>query len=79
MGIYAVSLLAGAVSFIPGGIGSTELVMGLLLSKLGADNTVFMTAPLISRLSTLWFAVIVGLFAASGINFVRQKLKGAKK
>lgn len=66
MGIYALSLLAGAASFIPGGIGSTELVMGLLLSASGADNAIAITAPLISRLSTLWFAVAVG-FIATGI------------
>jgi len=73
MGIYAVSLLAGAASFIPGGIGSTELVMGLLLTAIGADSAVAVTAPLISRLSTLWFAVIVGLIATGSINLLRQK------
>jgi len=75
IGIYAISLLAGAASFIPGGIGSTELVMGLLLSASGADSGVAIAAPLISRLSTLWFAVLVGLAAAWRINMLRLDIK----
>ena len=72
MGIYSVSLLAGAVSFIPGGVGSTEVVMGLLLAALGADTSVAVSAPLISRLSTLWFAVALGLLSASWLGSHRQ-------
>lgn len=65
MGIYAISLLAGAVSFIPGGVGTTEVVMGLLIALLGAEPTVAVAAPLISRLSTLWFAVALGLLSTA--------------
>lgn len=68
MGIYSVSLLAGAVSFIPGGVGSTEVVMGLLLTALGADTSIAVSAPLISRLSTLWFAVVLGLISAAWLT-----------
>ena len=73
LGIYAVSLLAGAASFIPGGIGSTELVMGLLLLASGAGETVAITAPLISRLSTLWFAVLIGMLAAGSLGLHRSQ------
>jgi uncharacterized protein (TIRG00374 family) len=66
--IYAVSLLAGAVSFIPGGIGSTEAVMALLLLASGADNAACIAAPLISRIATLWFAVGVGLLATARLS-----------
>lgn len=68
MGIYAFSLLAGAASFIPGGIGSTELAMGILLNSLGADTTIVISAPLISRLSTLWFAVLLGLLSTTFLS-----------
>lgn len=64
VGIYSVGLLAGALSMIPGGIGATELATGLLLAAAGADAPVAMAAPLISRLSTLWFAVALGLLAS---------------
>lgn len=63
MGIYAISLLAGAATFVPGGVGGTEVMMGLLLTASGADTSIAVTAPLISRLSTLWFAVGVGFIA----------------
>ena len=64
MSIYAISLLAGALSFVPGGIGTTEAVMGLLLLNMGADTVTAVAIPLISRLSTLWFAVVLGLISS---------------
>lgn len=64
IGIYAISLLAGGLSFIPGGIGTTEAVMVLLLTLLGADTATAIATALISRLSTLWFAVGLGLSTA---------------
>ena len=60
VGIYSVSVLVGAVSFIPGGLGSTEAVMVLLLKLVGADTPTAVAATLICRLATLWFAVIIG-------------------
>jgi len=68
IGIYAISLLAGAASFIPGGIGSTEAVMGILLISSGADATTAVAAPLISRLSTLWYAVLLGLLVSTYLS-----------
>jgi len=73
LGIYAISLLAGAVSFIPGGVGSTEIVMGLLLAALGADDGIVVSAPIISRLSTLWFAVLLGLLSTSLLTLRRKR------
>lgn len=60
VGIYSVSVLAGALSFIPGGLGSTEAVMILLLKLVGADMQTAVAATLICRLATLWFAVMIG-------------------
>ncbi len=70
VGIYSVSILAGALSFIPGGLGSTEAVMVLLLTQMGADMATAVAATLICRLATLWFAVIIGIIvlAALGIK-----------
>ena len=75
MGIYAVSLLAGALSMIPGGIGATEAVMALLLTIAGASPQTAVIVPLISRLSTLWFAVGLGLIATSWLGS-QQRLPG---
>jgi uncharacterized protein (TIRG00374 family) len=62
--IYAISLLAGALSFVPGGIGTTEAVMGVLLLSNSADTAIAVAVPLISRLATLWFAVCLGLLSS---------------
>ncbi len=63
LGIYALSLLAGALSFIPGGLGSTEAAMGLMLLASGADAPTAVAATLIYRLVSLWFAVALGALA----------------
>jgi uncharacterized protein (TIRG00374 family) len=65
-GIYGVSILAGAVSFVPGGLGGTELVMGSLLMLTGVDAPVAASAVIVCRLATLWFAVVIGLVCVVG-------------
>ncbi|MGN8140808.1 lysylphosphatidylglycerol synthase transmembrane domain-containing protein [Pseudomonas sp. 22105] len=58
--IYAVSMLAGALSFMPGGLGSAEAVMvGLLVSDgVGLPDSI--AATVLLRLVTLWLAVGLG-------------------
>jgi len=63
IGIYAASILVGAISFMPGGLGSTEVAMVLLLGAAGIDTPTAIAATLICRLATLWFAVIIGIIA----------------
>lgn len=62
-GIYAISMLIGAISFLPGGLGSTEAVMYLLLISVGMDSSVAVSATLLCRIATLWLAVFVGFLA----------------
>jgi glycosyltransferase 2 family protein len=63
--IYATMTIAGALSFLPGGLGVTEAGMLGLLVKLarGTDRGVAAAATFVTRLCTLWFAVVVGLVA----------------
>jgi uncharacterized protein (TIRG00374 family) len=63
--IYATMTVAGALSFLPGGLGVTELGMLELLGKLGTgtDRSVAAAATFVTRACTLWFAVAVGLAA----------------
>jgi uncharacterized protein (TIRG00374 family) len=63
--IYATMTVAGALSFLPGGLGVTELGMLELLGKLGTGTgrSVAAAATFITRACTLWFAVLVGLGA----------------
>ena len=63
LSIYAISILAGAASFIPGGIGATEAVMGFMLLSLNSEPHIAIAVPILTRLATLWFAVCVGLLA----------------
>ncbi|MCS6915794.1 MAG: lysylphosphatidylglycerol synthase transmembrane domain-containing protein [Myxococcales bacterium] len=63
--IYAMTTVAGALAFVPGGLGVTEGGMALLIVRLcpGADESVAVAATLLVRLVTLWFAVGLGLVA----------------
>jgi glycosyltransferase 2 family protein len=63
--IYAAMTIAGALSFLPGGLGVTEAGMLALLGKLcvGCTRGVAAAATFLTRICTLWFAVGVGLLA----------------
>ena len=60
MFVYAMAMLAGAISFMPGGLGGAEAVMvGLLVWK-GMPGADAIAATVLIRLATLWYAVAVG-------------------
>lgn len=63
--IYATMTVAGALSFLPGGLGVTEAGMLGLLGELGhgTDRSIATAATFVTRLVTLWFAVVLGLVA----------------
>ncbi|MEX1012798.1 MAG: lysylphosphatidylglycerol synthase transmembrane domain-containing protein [Waddliaceae bacterium] len=57
------SLLAGSLTFLPGGIGGTEATMVHLLTTYSLSFADAIAITLAFRLCTLWFATIVGLFS----------------
>lgn len=59
--VYAIAMLAGALSFMPGGLGGAEAAMVALLMWGGASGPEAVAATVIIRLATLWFAVILGV------------------
>jgi len=63
--IYASMTVAGALSFLPGGLGVTEAGMLAMLAELatGCNRSVAAAATFVTRLCTLWFAVLVGIVA----------------
>lgn len=63
--IYAATTVAGALSFLPGGLLVTEASMTLLLvhSASGVDQPTAVAATILTRLCTLWFAVMLGVIA----------------
>jgi len=69
VGIYSVAVLAGSAAiFLPGGIGGMEIVMSTLLVEAGATLKTAVIATMLCRLATLWFAVLIGVMAASIIE-----------
>jgi uncharacterized protein (TIRG00374 family) len=63
MVIYAGTTIAGALSFLPGGLGVTEGAMTLALVEGAAklERSTAVAATLLTRLATLWFAVVIGV------------------
>ena len=68
IGIYSIALLGGALFFLPGGLGSTEALMFALLVGAGMDTAAAGAATVVSRVTTLWFAVALGW-----LSFLRRQ------
>lgn len=62
-GIYPLAMLVGALSFVPGGVGTTELAIVLMLNRLGIGIGDAFAVAVGTRLVTLWFAIGVGSVA----------------
>lgn len=60
---YATATLAGAVTFLPGGLGATEGSLAGLLILAHVPGDAALAATLLVRAATLWFAVALGLAA----------------
>ena len=67
--IYFTSLGYGVLSFLPAGIGVNEGIADFLLIRQGLDFSVASSLVILTRLSTLWFATVIGVF------FTRMALK----
>ncbi len=72
--IYAFSMLVGALSFLPGGLGGAEASMVALLMLNHVAQPQAVAATVLIRLATLWFAVALGIFALTLAE--RKKIRG---
>lgn len=71
--IVGASLLAGALPFLPGGLGGVELAMGALLVATGVSADQALTATIVFRAMTYWAAVVCGVLALPPVlNLVRR-------
>lgn len=61
--IYATSILFGAVSFLPEGIGIMESSFVGLLTRHGVEISIAIPLIILVRIFTLWFNVIAGFIA----------------
>lgn len=59
--IYAASTLLGNLTFLPGGLGGTEIALKKLLERVHVAGSVALPATLLIRAATLWYAVFLGL------------------
>lgn len=70
--IFAVSSLAGALSFVPGGIGVAEAgLVGMFVAVAGLAGGVAAALTLVIRIATLWFATFIGIL---GLVLVRRMI-----
>lgn len=67
--LYPLAMLAGVASGLPGGIGSTEVAIVVLLGQLGIDVALASVAAVGIRLATIWFATLLGLITLVGLEF----------
>jgi uncharacterized protein (TIRG00374 family) len=61
--IFSFSMIVGAISILPGGLGSTEATMAGLLVLQGVPLQTAIFATAMVRITTLWFAVCLGMLA----------------
>lgn len=59
--IFLIAILSGALSGLPGGLGGTEATAVALLLLQGLPLDTALLATIIIRITTLWFAILIGL------------------
>ena len=63
LSIYATSILLGAISFIPGGVGITEGALAGLFTLEGIDVSTALILSVIIRIFVLWYSVSIGFIS----------------
>ncbi|CAH2395215.1 lysylphosphatidylglycerol synthase transmembrane domain-containing protein [Mesorhizobium ventifaucium] len=72
--VFGFATLAGALSGLPGGLGSTEVVMVLLLTQLGMPVAVAAVPVVVFRVCTLWLGSLIGVsFMMVWLAFCEEK------
>jgi uncharacterized membrane protein YbhN (UPF0104 family) len=74
--VFSLGSLAGAASFLPGGLGVADASMTALMRALGdVSKAAAAAATVLIRLATLWFAVALGLLGLA----VEERLQRASQ
>lgn len=61
--IYGFSLVIGGITLLPGGLGGAEVTMIQLLILQSIPAAIAVAVTLVIRLTSLWFAVLLGMIA----------------
>jgi uncharacterized protein (TIRG00374 family) len=69
---YSFATVAGALSFLPGGLGATDALFTHFIQSLNKPEAIAVSSTILIRVATLWFAVIVGLVSF----WIYQKKQG---
>jgi uncharacterized protein (TIRG00374 family) len=69
LSIYPIAMLAGAVSMLPGGIGSTEAAIVAQLASYDVPIAVASIAAICIRIATIWFAILCGAVMVVKLEF----------
>lgn len=81
MAIFIFATLAGGLTGAPGGLGGAEAAMVALLALEGVPLEIAVPATLVIRLTTLWFAILIGLavfpFAESASKRAKDVLENS--
>ena len=78
--IFVFATLAGGLTGAPGGVGGAEAAMIALLYMDGIGPEIAIPATAVIRLTTLWFAILIGLaiFPHAEARSARAQTKGAR-
>ncbi len=74
LALFPVAMLAGAASMLPGGLGSTEATLVVLLTLGGAALVPATLAAVGIRLATLWLATVMGMAAFGWLEARRERV-----
>lgn len=69
--IYASATLIGAASMVPAGLGVMEAALALQLMQAGATADAAVAVALLTRLSTLWFGLLLGALSLLSLAIER--------
>lgn len=75
MSIFCISIVAGALTFVPGGLGGTEVVLYMLCIATGMGEVEALAATLLIRLATLWYAVALGLLSLLWLEVIASPIE----
>jgi len=75
LSIYPIAMLTGALSMLPGGIGSTEAAIVTQLVHYDVPLVLAGVAAISIRISTIWFAILCGLAMVILLEFKMMSTK----
>lgn len=79
MFVFAFAVTAGALVLLPGGLGGTEGAMIALLTLIGVDFGIAVAATAVIRLTTLWFAMLLGVIPLIFTMRLMRRIGDAKE